>query len=322
MQLPPDLQLALEKAAQGLSPADLRAQAGSLSERYRADHSRPGARFAQGAKDAAAYVVTRMPATWGAVAAALDAAAEVVPEWEPRSLLDCGAGTGAAAWAATAVWPSLQALTLLERERAMAALGRELASQSRSAPLRAATWREHDLTVNDALQQADLVTLAYVLGEVPAAAHAIIERLWAATTGLLVLIEPGTPRGFALIRAAREQLIGLGAQIVAPCPHAAACPMAGDDWCHFAERIPRLRSHRAAKGAALGYEDEKYSYVAVARFPAAPAAARVLRHPRVEPARISLELCASDGLRSVTIGKRDPAWRAARKVRWGDAFGE
>ncbi|HEY1015195.1 MAG TPA: small ribosomal subunit Rsm22 family protein, partial [Herpetosiphonaceae bacterium] len=134
------------------------------------------------------------------------------------------------------------------------------------------------------------------------------------------LVEPGTPRGFELIRAARERLLAAGAAMVAPCPHAAACPLGPGDWCHFSQRIGRTKLQRAVKQADLGFEDEKFSYLAVSRHPAAPIAARVLRHPRVEPGKISLELCAADGLRAEQIGKRHPGWRQARDLRWGDAI--
>jgi ribosomal protein RSM22 (predicted rRNA methylase) len=148
-----------------------------------------------------------------------------------------------------------------------------------------------------------------------------VAQLWERAEAAMVLIEPGTPQGWARIRAAREQLRSLGARIVAPCPHQEACPMPADDWCHFAQRIGRSREHRAAKGGALGYEDEKYSYVAVARAPGAPIAARVLRHPLQRPGRVELALCATSGLRSATVTRTSgQMWRLARDLRWGDAL--
>ena len=44
---------------------------------------------------------------------------------------------------------------------------------------------------------------------------------------MLVLVEPGTPQGFARIREARAALIAEGAHIVAPCTHENVCPMEG-----------------------------------------------------------------------------------------------
>lgn len=96
--------------------------------------------------------------------------------------------------------------------------------------------------------------------------------------------------------------------------------MPDDDWCHFAQRLGRTRGHRAAKGAELGYEDEKYSYIAVTREPSVPIAARVLRHPVVRPGRIELALCTPTGLRSALVTRSAGArWRTARDLHWGDA---
>jgi ribosomal protein RSM22 (predicted rRNA methylase) len=105
-----------------------------------------------------------------------------------------------------------------------------------------------------------------VLNELaPAARESVLQRLWDATADTLVIVEPGTPAGWERILAARRQLIEAGAHVLAPCPHAFACPLQAPDWCHFAERVARSRLHRLAKGADVPWEDEKFSYVAVSR---------------------------------------------------------
>ncbi|HKX33439.1 MAG TPA: small ribosomal subunit Rsm22 family protein, partial [Blastocatellia bacterium] len=99
------------------------------------------------------------------------------------------------------------------------------------------------------------------------------------------------------------------------------CPMPADDWCHFSRRVERSSLHRRLKGAELGYEDEKFSYVAVTREPLPPAAARVLRHPLRHPGVVKLRLCAADGLTALTVSRKGKeAWRQARKIDWGDAW--
>jgi ribosomal protein RSM22 (predicted rRNA methylase) len=116
-------------------------------------------------------------------------------------------------------------------------------------------------------------------------------------------------------------LIAAGAQILAPCPHDEACPMVGDDWCHFAVRLPRSRDHRLAKGAEVPYEDEPYAYLLAAR-PGlgGPAAARVLAPPRSNKPGIDLKLCTPHGVEARFVGRRDKAgYAAARRLGWGDA---
>jgi ribosomal protein RSM22 (predicted rRNA methylase) len=136
----------------------------------------------------------------------------------------------------------------------------------------------------------------------------------------MLIVEPGTPAGFAVIRELRDTLIGAGAGLTAPCPHQRECPMTGTDWCHFAARVQRSALHRQVKGAELSYEDEKFSYVAFTRDTAERAAARVLRHPGRPPKRVELVACTDAGLRNITIGKSHPEYRAAKDLSWGSAI--
>ena len=136
-----------------------------------------------------------------------------------------------------------------------------------------------------------------------------MDRALALTSGALVVVEPGTPAGFARIRAVRDWLRAAGAIIAAPCPHDDACPMAGSDWCHFAVRLDCSRAHRQSKHAALGWEDEKFAYVVALRDAAllrARAEARVIRRPRKETGHVRLALCAAGGLTDVVVTRRAP----------------
>ncbi len=319
MDLPNDLRLALERELRTTPPAELARTATELSLRYRDEAARGP--FVRNDREAAAYAALRMPATFAAVAAALVAAQQRLPGFTPRSLLDVGAGTGAALWAAGAHAPSLANATLIEAEAAMISFGQRLTAHVRATALPAIQWQRADLRTT-ALPQADLVTAAYTLGELPAAARAAaVNALWAATNGLLLIVEPGTPVGFAVVRDLRDQLLEAGAQIVAPCPHHHACPMPANDWCHFAQRVTRTSVQRNVKGAAMGYEDEKFAYVAVARTPGTPIAGRILRHPVTRKGYISLPVCAPDRLRTVEITRANiTAWRQARDLGWGDAL--
>ena len=100
---------------------------------------------------------------------------------------------------------------------------------------------------------------------------------------MLLIVEPGTTAGWQRILDARAQLIADGAHILAPCPHALACPIAQPDWCHFSARVARSRVHRLAKEAEVPWEDEKFIYLAASRTPAVAHAlprARRRRKPR------------------------------------------
>ena len=140
---------------------------------------------------------------------------------------------------------------------------------------------------------------------------------------MLVVVEPGTTAGYERILLARDSVIRAGGSVLAPCPHDNACPLPAGDWCHFSVRLARTRSHRAAKGAERGFEDEKLSYVALTRFPQPQtrASARVLRRPELHRGHVVLELCATNGLERRTVSRKDgQLYKQARKLSWGDAL--
>ena len=146
------------------------------------------------------------------------------------------------------------------------------------------------------LPNADLVTAGYVLAELDLAKIPQTAReLWRAATAMLVLIEPGTPEGFARIRAARAGLIEEGAHVAAPCTHDKECPMSGGDWCHFSQRLARSRDHMKVKSASVPFEDERYAYLAVSRAPLARIQARIVKPPIEQKPAILLSLCDDSG---------------------------
>jgi ribosomal protein RSM22 (predicted rRNA methylase) len=318
IDLPLPLRRAVDEALQGFPPAELARAAEVLSKRYRAE-LRDGRPHLDGDSAALAYLATRLPATYAAVRSCLEAVGEIRPDFAPRGLLDVGAGPGTALWAATQLWPRLESATMIEGSSVMRKWGERLALR---LALRDLAWKTADLRTGlpDA-EPRDLVILAYVLDEMePAARPALIDRLWAATGDMLLLIEPGTSAGWQRILAAREQLLAIGAAIVAPCPHAAACPLQPPDWCHFARRLPRSRLHRQAKGAELPWEDEKFIYLAVSRRQAALPAARVLAYPRAGKGHVRLKLCLATGrAEERVVSRREGAvYKEARGLAWGD----
>ncbi len=51
----------------------------------------------------------------------------------------------------------------------------------------------------------------------------------------VLIVEPGTRRGFHPLLPVRDRLVEDGWHVHFPCPRASApCPMAADNWCHFA----------------------------------------------------------------------------------------
>jgi ribosomal protein RSM22 (predicted rRNA methylase) len=323
MQLPPALRQAIERELEGTSLADLTRASDTLSQRYRAE-TRDGRLHLSDELAAKAYLATRLPATFAAIAAAFSAAAERLPDFAPHTLLDVGAGPGTATFAASALYPSLAEADLLEASAPIREIGARL---GQSLALDRVTWHPH--TIADGLAKrvgADLVVLSYVLDELaPAARTALVEQLWSLAAGMLLIVEPGTTEGWRRILAARDQVIALGGTIIAPCPHQQACPLMPPDWCHFAARVARSRLHRETKSGSVPWEDEKFIYLIATRA-LAPAkdAPRVLAPPQASKAGLRFKLCRTDGsLATRDVPKRDRAtYKAVRKAGWGDLLPE
>lgn len=305
MQLPNAVRRAIEERADVVGFPALKRAAVALSAEYREGYA---ARV--GTPDRlASYLVTRMPATYSA-------AYFVLEELRGRlgavaGILDVGAGSGAASLAASQLFPEAS-ITMIERDPAMSGAARDWLPDAHIVTA--------DATQMLALPPHDLVIASYSVGEF--SAH-IVDRLWQAARKALVVIEPGTPRGFATIRGVRDELLRAGAHMAAPCPTESPCPMVDPDWCHFAARVERSSLHRRLKEGELGYEDEKFSYVAVTREPVAMAHSRIIRRPLYQPGLIVLETCTPEGLRTERVTKRDKdRYRQARKSGWGSALEE
>jgi ribosomal protein RSM22 (predicted rRNA methylase) len=308
VQLPPHIRSLVDRRAESAGFSALKRAAAAMSDAYRGGAA-AAVRKLPAAERAAAYMVTRMPATYAVAWRVLGEVRERLGERPVESILDVGAGTGAASLAARHWFPDAS-LTLLERDGAFADAAREC--------LPGAAMRMDDAARLEAFPPHDLVVAAYSLNELP---PDVVARLWRAARVALVVIEPGTPAGFARIREIRGQLLGQDARMIAPCPAETPCPLAGPDWCHFAARVERSSLHRRVKDAGLNYEDEKFSYVALGRAPAALPGGRIIRRPEHRPGLVVLEICRASGTGVERVSRHGrAAFKAARAAAWGDAW--
>ena len=264
MRLPKELLEAIQQETDRVDRRKLVQATAQLSEHYKdADFSTPAI---SSEAHRAAYLAVRLPATYAAIQRVLSEIKLRAPQTEINSLLDIGAGPGTALFAASEEF-QLQQATLIEVDSEWLTLGKRLAAQSQSPVVREAQWLRQDLRSGVSCNAHDLVVISYTLGELPrAAADAVLRKAWSCANKFLLLIEPGTPRGFGVVNTARSTLItnagignaavanaGIGnaavanagftnqktanektanertvnaARIIAPCPHQKACPMA------------------------------------------------------------------------------------------------
>lgn len=322
MALPDELQAILERETAHISPSKLSAAAKELSQRYRSPDRDTYSSFMSTEAHRLAYLAVRLPSTYAIIQRVLQEIKRRMPQTFIKSILDIGAGPGTASWVAAECFPELQKATLLEQDGEWLTIGQRMMQATTKKVLQAAEWHQQGQLKASEHSNDDLVIMSYMVGEVPLdVLPGLISEGWKATNQVMVVVEPGTPHGFERIRQARQQLINEGAHIVAPCPHAGRCPMEKDDWCHFAQRLERSAFHVAIKDASLGYEDEKYSYIAVVKTAVALPEARILRHPQKHKGHIGFTLCAQNGLENRIVSRRSgELYKQSRKLEWGDTF--
>lgn len=323
--LPATLSAAIEQALRAVPEARWLHAARALSERYRGPRGDAAEPLASGHHEALGYAALIMPATYAQLHGASAAAALRTPEWQPETMLDLGSGAGAALWAAIERWPSLRDLTAWEREPALLALGQTLAQAGEHPALRQSRWIQRDIRkLSDADGAFDLVVIGHVLNELAVTdREQVLDAAWRVTRGMLLIVEPGTNAGFAVVRAARDRLLAAGAATIAPCAHNRACPL-HNDWCHFPQRLRRPEFQRRARGAPSPWEDTKYSYAVLARFaPAAPIWGRVIAEPSFNKAYAEARISTEAGVIRRRALKRDrDAFRRIKELAWGAALTE
>lgn len=191
MDLPIELRNELEVRINSSQIKELIKNTKNLSEKYR-NESGNSKRLLTTSKEAIAYSLFRMPATYGAVYKALKHTFNLIED-EIHTMLDAGAGTGAASWAASELL-DVSNIVCLERENAILELGEDLVKFSNLESLKKSKWLQRDLVKDNIEEKAELVIASYVLNEMKKDERMkVLEKLWSSTEKVLVIIEPGTP---------------------------------------------------------------------------------------------------------------------------------
>lgn len=308
------------------------------------DISEEDKKFPYQKEHAVGYAYKKMPNTYAAIYRILHEIKHRMPDFNPSNCLDYGAGTGAASWAACELFDGLQ-VTAVEPSKEMRTVGKKLSFKQPDIKWAESLANLPSIAGKDGL--FDLVICGYVLNEVenPVTRNLIVDALWQRTGGVMVFVEPGTPKGFRLIYSVRQWTLKTmtrdEANIVAPCPHDGECPLAAHpkSWCHFSQFTPKYPKSviSRAKGE-FNFENEKFSYIAVVRgqSPRYMEASESLNlaqesflWPRfVRPAirrtkHIVFDLCRVNKLERLVLSKgkaNKDVYKFLRKCAWGDLW--
>ena len=249
--VPHTLTAALDAVLDGLPADPLRRATASLVDAYRSG-APPTAQVLRDPTTAAAYAAYRMPATHAAVSPG--PAPRHRPRPRPRR-----AHAGRRGWghrrgdAGRRPRPSRRwsASTVLDGSADALALGARIGRHGPPARSPAPPGRGRCSARASRCPRPTSSVVSYLLGELPEPLHApVVDAAVAAAAQLVLVVEPGTPRGYAAVLAARSRLTAAGWHLLAPCPQDGACPVAArpGDWCHFAVRLDRSAAAPPAQG--------------------------------------------------------------------------
>ncbi|KAF2073375.1 hypothetical protein CYY_005320 [Polysphondylium violaceum] len=383
VELPSRLKRKIAQCIKGYSTDKLREDAATLSdalrERTRSEklsakspvvikpEDKPVITYGQG--QALAYISHRLPGVYGCTHRVFSEIATRAPNFKPKTMLDFGSGPGTVIWSAREIWgESLEKIRAVEPSSFMIDVAKKMLegdtndirwTQFLNTNARgAAGLSGREIPENE---QSDLVVASYVLSELPdqATRERVVKDLWAYVkpTGMLVLVEPGTPIGFGLIKESRQMLIDLPpqsltvhksvkAQVFGPCPHSNQCPMGHNSWCHFSQRIVRPVFQKLAKGpqSTVPFEDEKYSYIAMTKLVESTIPnqldkqigiygqenlqptkewSRLIEAPLKRGGHVIMDVCTPDvDIKRATVARSHgrQMYKEARKSFWSDAF--
>lgn len=284
------------------SPAQIKKAALALSERYRKGETP----YLRSIEDRHAYLVTRLPATQAALSRVL----QELRGAQIESYLDVGAGPGGSWDVVVEVFPSLQEATFIELDREFVKIGR---AHLEGKPV---IWKNEAAAELD-VKQHDMVLFSYSWGEIKSLS--VLNQAWNLAAKFLVIVEPGTPRGFTSILNARDELVQKGGHVIAPCPHSQRCPWQGSsEWCHFGVRLERSREHQWAKEGSRGFEDEKFSYTIISKEKETPFLGRMVKDSLRRKGHTILTLCTVNGIELKTVSKKEKEYKNTNKLKWGD----
>ena len=319
MELPLDIKELLERLLDDYPLKELKESSFNVISKYNNKDSNIDNHI-NNELDAKVYSIIRYPATFKAFSDSLEYSLAYLDDIDISSALDVGAGSAAASLASIYQLDHLNSIDLLEKEQAMIDIGEYLLSRvdTKGVDIK---YHKVDITKDDfSIYQRDLLFSSYVLNELDKSeVIKVIDKMWNLTNKILLVVEPGTPKGYEIIRLVREYLISKGGYILSPCPHMDKCPIISSDWCHFSTRVSRSKLHKLLKGGDVPYEDEKYCYIAFSKKECRRCSNRILRHPQIASGFITLEVCSKDGLNTIKVTKKDKElFKAARKGKLGD----
>ena len=157
MDVPEELKENINKLLEKNQINKILEDAQNVSDRYRKNEG-IGKRLLTKESEAVSYAISRMPATYAAVSSVLEQILDSYHE-SLTSIIDVGAGTGAAVWAINDRTESND-IKCLEREESMISIGKKL---MKNTDLNDVKWDKFDILKDDIKENGDVVISSYMI---------------------------------------------------------------------------------------------------------------------------------------------------------------
>ncbi len=282
-----------------------------------------------------AYIVVRRPATSKSVERVLCHLQELLPHFAPQSLVDIGSGPLTVFQSVLASFEKPLESALFVESHPLFCKVIEDALHALSSPEEKSRYTlvQSDMTLESTYHKIrerhdryDMATMSYSLGEVGQESISSVVKGILSISNCIVIIEPGTPRGWKRLMEARDIILEDNDwRLIAPCPHRCTCPFVGtSEWCHETVRVSRSSALKQIKLGSLGYEDEPFSYLIASRNSLHDSStkcySRIVHRPQHRSGHSHFTLCTPEGSFSeITVSRKDKElYRMLKKAEWGD----
>lgn len=307
---------------------ELSAHAQLLHDRYTKEEKEKGVSHVRNPSDILAYLSLRFPATYAQLMGAFLQIKERMPHWQPKTVLDLGCGPATGILAAKEVWSSIETVTGVDQEKYFLSLAEELVYESKYEMK--ATWVPRTITswIDAPVEGTyDLIIVANVLNELSAnIKEQLFKKLATVSSGIVVFVESGTPRGFAIIQSVGEKYVPKGA-FIAPYIDTTFIKADNDFWIHFPQRFIRPEFQRRVRQSmresalmASNWEEAKYSFVAFGNIPLEKSVfGQCVGTVERYHGYVTLPVLTASGIETIKVMKRHKAqYRRAKEIRWGE----
>lgn len=304
------------------------------------------------------YMATRLPPNYACIRTVMKEIKDLVPNFQPKSVLDFGSGMGTTIWAVNETWPNtVSEFMNIDISKEQQHLCEDLLRGGKEFGEMLPGVFHRQYLPSSTKVKYDLVVSAFSMLELPNSELRAntIENLWHKTNDMLVIIERGNRGGFATINEARHFILDLtghdvtkklifcpesqpavrrtipDSHVVAPCPHEYACPRAmmsskkNMDVCRFKVFYEPLEIGQKTTGLL----PEEFSYTVIRKKPHpsylgedTPRWPRIVEKRLHSKNQITHKICCPNGhLAETVITKKKygiPSYALAKSCDWGD----